>query len=82
MQKCCTCGSVRGALGNQRPYRDTSPVCRLIRRDFQFAGFGRQMGFPPPRGGSNADVYLTGKQSRSFANSTGPEYRFLISDRV
>jgi hypothetical protein len=50
--------------------------------DFQFAGFRRQMGFPPPRGGSNADVYLTGKQSRSFANSTGPEYRFLISDRV
>jgi len=50
--------------------------------DFQFAGFGRQMGFPPMRGSSNADVYLTGKQSRSFANSTGPEYRFLISDRV
>ena len=22
MQECCTCGSVRGALGNQRPYRD------------------------------------------------------------
>jgi len=25
-------------------------------------------------------TYLTGKQSRSFANSTGPENRFLISD--
>jgi hypothetical protein len=24
MQECCTCGSVRGALGNWRPYRDTS----------------------------------------------------------
>jgi hypothetical protein len=24
MQGCCTCGSVRGALGNRRPYRDTS----------------------------------------------------------
>jgi hypothetical protein len=23
MQECCPCGSVRGALGNQRPYRDT-----------------------------------------------------------
>jgi hypothetical protein len=23
MQESCTCGSVRGALGNQRPYRDT-----------------------------------------------------------
>ena len=23
MRECCTCGSVRGALGNQRPYRDT-----------------------------------------------------------
>jgi hypothetical protein len=22
MQECCPCGSVRGALGNQRPYRD------------------------------------------------------------
>jgi hypothetical protein len=22
MQECCTCGSVRGALGNWRPYRD------------------------------------------------------------
>jgi len=31
---------------------------------------------------SDAALYLTGKQSRSFANSTGPEYRFLISDRV
>jgi hypothetical protein len=28
MQECCTCGSVRGALGNQRPYRDTFPICR------------------------------------------------------
>ena len=26
MQECCTCGSVRGALGNQRPYRDTFPI--------------------------------------------------------
>ena len=24
--------------------------------------------------------YRTGKQSRSLANTTGPEYRFLISD--
>lgn len=24
-------------------------------------------------------VYFTGKQSRSFANASGPEYRFLIS---
>ena len=23
MQECYTCGSVRGALGNRRPYRDT-----------------------------------------------------------
>jgi len=28
MQECCTCGSVRGALGNQRPYRDSCPVTR------------------------------------------------------
>src|SRR5262249_18260733 len=26
--------------------------------------------------------YFTGKQSRSFANSIGPEYRFSISNRV
>ena len=26
MQECCTCGSVRGALGNQRPYRDIFPA--------------------------------------------------------
>jgi hypothetical protein len=25
MQECCPCGSVRGALGNRRPYRDTCP---------------------------------------------------------
>jgi len=25
MQESCTCGSVRGALGDLRPYRDTSP---------------------------------------------------------
>ena len=31
--------------------------------------------------GSGA-LYLTAKQSRSLANSTGPEYFFLISDRV
>lgn len=24
MQESCTCGSVRGALGNLRPYRDTT----------------------------------------------------------
>jgi len=23
MQESCTCGSVRGALGNRRPYRDS-----------------------------------------------------------
>ena len=28
MQECCPCGSVRGALGNQRPYRDTWTVSR------------------------------------------------------
>ena len=27
-------------------------------------------------------LYHTGKQSRSFANATGPEKRLLISDRV
>jgi hypothetical protein len=30
MQECCTCGSVRGALGNQRPYRDTFPTYREL----------------------------------------------------
>jgi hypothetical protein len=30
MQESCTCGFVRGALGNLRPYRDTKPL-RLAR---------------------------------------------------
>jgi len=37
MQECCTCGSVRGALGNRRPYRDTSPARRVSNRTL----FGR-----------------------------------------
>ena len=32
MQECCTCGSVRGALGNRRPYRDTLPVRACLGR--------------------------------------------------
>jgi hypothetical protein len=32
MQECCTCGSVRGALGNQRPYRDKAKAGISARR--------------------------------------------------
>ncbi len=35
-----------------------------------------------PFGGAGGAHYFTGKQSRSLAKSTGPEYFFLISDRV
>ena len=31
MQQSCTYGSVRGALGNRRPYRDIIPALRLSR---------------------------------------------------
>jgi hypothetical protein len=43
----------------KRRYRESASMLglpELIGADFQFAGFGRQMGFPSPRGRSNADV--------------------------
>jgi hypothetical protein len=34
MQESCTCGSVRGALGNLRPYRDTNTPKHPLKRAF------------------------------------------------
>jgi hypothetical protein len=41
MQESCTCGSVRGAQGNLRPYRDTKPTqtTRITERRTQEKAF-------------------------------------------
>src|SRR5215469_12067261 len=40
---------------------------------------GHNSSFYPGRSSLVITLYRTGKQSRSFANAIGPEYRFLIS---
>jgi hypothetical protein len=34
MQECCTCGSVRGAISDGRPYRNTWTVSAFTMREW------------------------------------------------